>query len=556
MTVRFKILLFAGVAVGLVGLVGMTLFILASRGQRSMENTLAIHEQGELYSRLSSDSQKYVHALLHAYETGKDTRPVLQAREVRSEEDFGRLRARIQQQPWRDRRGDGLLVEQLQQAYLLWLRVTEHRVREAVPGRQALLLHEALDDFNTRAAPLLQVAWELERDSLRVQTQRDFQTLQRARWIAVGIPLLTLGAVLVLAFTLLLSLERSLGDLMRGVELIGQGDFAHVLPVRSQDEHGLVVQAFNRMSAELRETVREKERLAKAEAEASEREMRRYNALLEETVHQRTAELELANARLTESLEQLRSTQAQLLFADRLATIGQLAAGVGHEINNPLAFILGNLGFAQRVLDETRFAPSTKECEEMAEALAEAREGAERVRIIVQDLKMLARPDEEESGPVDLSLVLRSAVKLAAHELRHRAQVVELLDGVPPVRGNGARLCQVFLNLLINAGHAIPRGEAERHRISLAARVEDSEHVIVEVSDTGCGIPPEHLERIFEPFFTTKPAGVGSGLGLPVCQRIITAHHGSISVTSEVGQGTTFRVRLPLHAPRREAPRA
>ena len=556
MTVRSKILLFAGVAVGLVGLVGMTLFLLASRSQRSMENTLAIHEQEELYGRLSSDAQGYVHALLHAYETGKDTRPVLQAREVRSEEDFGNLRARIQQQAWRDRRGDLVLVEQLRQAHLLWLRFTEHQVREAVPGQQALLLHGALDGFNSRVAPLLQVAWDLERGYLRAQTQRHFQTLQRARVMAVGIPLLTLGVVLGVAFTLLLSLERSLRDLMRGAELIGQGDFAHVLPVRSQDEHGLVAQAFNRMSAELRETVREKERLAKAEAEASEREMRRYNTLLEQTVHQRTAELEQANVRLTESLEQLRSTQAQLLFADRLATIGQLAAGVGHEINNPLAFILANLGFAQRVLDESRFTPSRQEGEEMAEALAEAREGAERVRVIVQDLKMLARPDEEETGPVDLTLVLRSAVKLAAHELRQRARVVELLDGVPPVRGNSARLCQVFLNLLINAGHAIPRGEVERHRISLEARVEDSEHVVVEVSDTGCGIPPEHLERIFEPFFTTKPAGVGSGLGLPVCQRIITAHRGSISVTSEVGQGTTFQVRLPLHTPQREVPRA
>jgi len=556
MTVRSKILLFAGVAVGLVGLVGMTLFLLASRSQRSMENTLAIHEQEELYGRLSSDAQGYVHALLHAYETGKDTRPVLQAREVRSEEDFGNLRARIQQQAWRDRRGDLVLVEQLRQAHLLWLRFTEHQVREAVPGQQALLLHGALDGFNSRVAPLLQVAWDLERGYLRAQTQRHFQTAPARPGDGGGHspadPGRGAGGGVHPA-----AVARALAA---GLDARGgahrPGDFAHVLPVRSQDEHGLVAQAFNRMSAELRETVREKERLAKAEAEASEREMRRYNTLLEQTVHQRTAELEQANVRLTESLEQLRSTQAQLLFADRLATIGQLAAGVGHEINNPLAFILANLGFAQRVLDESRFTPSRQEGEEMAEALAEAREGAERVRVIVQDLKMLARPDEEETGPVDLTLVLRSAVKLAAHELRQRARVVELLDGVPPVRGNSARLCQVFLNLLINAGHAIPRGEVERHRISLEARVEDSEHVVVEVSDTGCGIPPEHLERIFEPFFTTKPAGVGSGLGLPVCQRIITAHRGSISVTSEVGQGTTFQVRLPLHTPQREVPRA
>ncbi|HYO67659.1 MAG TPA: ATP-binding protein [Archangium sp.] len=295
----------------------------------------------------------------------------------------------------------------------------------------------------------------------------------------------------------------------------------------------------------MRETLREKERRARAAAEASEREMRRYNALLEDTVHQRTAELEKANTQLTASLAQLQSTQAQLLFADRLATIGQLAAGVGHEINNPLAFILSNLNYVQQMLNETRFAPSLPQCEEMAEVLAEAREGAERVRVIVRDLKMLARPDEAESGPVDLTLVLRSAAKLAAHEVRQRAQLVEHLDGVPSVQGSSARLCQVFLNLLINAAHAITPGQVERNRISLTAHEVDSGHVVVEVSDTGCGITPENLARIFEPFFTTKPAGVGSGLGLPVCQRIVTAHGGSISVTSEVGRGTTFRVTLP-----------
>jgi C4-dicarboxylate-specific signal transduction histidine kinase len=544
MTVRFRVLLFAGVAVALVALVGLSLFLLAKRGRLSMENMLAIHQQVLIYGRLSDDAQKYVHDLLHAYESGQDTRPVLQRREKRAEEGFQHLEARIHQQTWRDRRGDLLLVEQLHQTYRNWLRFTEHRVREAVPGRQALLLHDALDDYNKDVAPLLQVAWELENDYLETQVLEDVRSIRVAQRVAAGFPLVALVVMLALALTLLLSLHRSLKDLHEAAGRIGQGDFAHVLPVRAQDEHGEVARAFNRMTAELRDTLREKERLAKAEAEASEREMRRYNALLEDTVHQRTAELEQANTQLTQSLEQLQSTQAQLLFADRLATLGQLAAGVGHEINNPLAFILSNLNYAQQVLSETGYTPSRPQGEEMAEALAEAREGAERVRVIVQDLKMLARPDEEQSGPVDLALVLRSAAKLAAHEVRHRAQLVESVDGVPPVLGSSARLCQVFLNLLINAAHAIEPGQVERHRISLTARTVDSGHVVVEVSDTGCGIAPEHLERIFEPFFTTKPAGVGSGLGLSVCQRIITAHGGSISVTSEPGRGTTFRITL------------
>jgi signal transduction histidine kinase len=136
---------------------------------------------------------------------------------------------------------------------------------------------------------------------------------------------------------------------------------------------------------------------------------------------------------------------------------------------------------------------------------------------------------------------------MAAHEVRHRARLVMQSEGIPLVRGNAARLCQVFLNLLINAAHAIPAGQVERHEIKLVARAQEDSRVVVEVSDSGCGIPPENLERIFRPFFTTKPVGVGSGLGLSVCQRIITAHGGDISVDSVVGRGTTFRIVLPLH---------
>ncbi|REG26036.1 phospho-acceptor domain-containing protein [Archangium gephyra] len=288
-------------------------------------------------------------------------------------------------------------------------------------------------------------------------------------------------------------------------------------------------------------------RLLKAEAELSEREMRHHNALLEETVRQRTCELELANARLQESLKQLQATQAQLLFADRLATIGQLAAGLGHEINNPLAFIVGNLDYVQQQLIRTGGVPTPEEKQEMIEAIADARDGAERVSLIVRDLKVLSHPNDMERGPVDVVASLRSAVKVAAYELRDRASLVEELVAVPPVNGHKARLCQVFLNLLINAAHALPPGQAVRNEIRLSTRMDGPHHVAVEVSDTGCGIPPENLERIFNPFFTTKPVGVGTGLGLSVCHGIITALGGKISVRSEVGQGTTFTVSLPVY---------
>jgi signal transduction histidine kinase len=135
---------------------------------------------------------------------------------------------------------------------------------------------------------------------------------------------------------------------------------------------------------------------------------------------------------------------------------------------------------------------------------------------------------------------------MAAHEIRGRANLVQAVENVPPVHGNSARLCQVFLNLVLNAVQAIPPGQVERHELRIAIRQdEDPEHILVEVSDTGSGIAPEHLERIFEPFFTTKPIGSGSGLGLSICHSIITAHGGQLSVESALGRGTTFRVRLP-----------
>jgi two-component system, NtrC family, sensor kinase len=288
-------------------------------------------------------------------------------------------------------------------------------------------------------------------------------------------------------------------------------------------------------------------RLQRAEAELSERDMRHDNALLEETVRQRTAELELANARLQESLQQLQAAQAQLLFADRLATIGQLAAGLGHEINNPLAFIVGNLDYVQQQLVRTAGAATPEEQQEMIEAIADARDGAERVHLIVRDLKVLSHPNDMERGPVDIVASLRSAVKVAAHELRDRARLVEELDAVPPVSGHKVRLCQVFLNLLINAAQAISPGRAAQNEIRLSARMSGPRQVVVEVSDTGCGIPAENLERIFNPFFTTKPVGLGTGLGLSVCHGIITALGGDISVRSEVDRGTTFRVSIPVY---------
>ncbi|GHG78306.1 hypothetical protein GCM10012319_28680 [Comamonas sp. KCTC 72670] len=270
---------------------------------------------------------------------------------------------------------------------------------------------------------------------------------------------------------------------------------------------------------------------------------------LAERVQDRTQALARANAELEANMRTLRQAQAQLVQTGRLAAVGQLAAGVGHEINNPLAYIVSNLEHASdeadalaRELSDTRDVGTR--LKDVNQALREALLGAERVRRIVQDLKMFSRPDEEHQGPVALHAVLDSAVKIAMGELRPRAKLVRDYGDVPRVEGNEARLAQVFLNLLINAAQALPEGQAESNEVRLVTRTSPDGRVVAEVRDTGSGISPELLGRIFDPFYTTKPVGVGTGLGLSLCHAYLTAMGGTIAVESEAGRGSVFRVTL------------
>ncbi len=228
--------------------------------------------------------------------------------------------------------------------------------------------------------------------------------------------------------------------------------------------------------------------------------------------------------------------EQQLHLSDRLAQIGALAAGVGHEINNPLAYVDANLKYA---IDELR-ARDEGHLAQVLAALQDAREGTGHVAVIARDLKTFTRGDDETVGAVALLPVLESAISMSRHELKHRAEVVREFRGAPLVEGNAVRIGQVFLNLFVNAAQAITTTPGV---IRCAAR-EEGDHVIVEIHDSGSGIAPEHQQRLFEPFFTTKPVGVGTGLGLAVCKRIVGSLGGSIEVESELGRGTCFRVRL------------
>jgi signal transduction histidine kinase/ActR/RegA family two-component response regulator len=239
-----------------------------------------------------------------------------------------------------------------------------------------------------------------------------------------------------------------------------------------------------------------------------------------------------------------KAAQTQLIMSDRMASVGLLAAGVAHEINNPLTAIIANLDLA--MTDVAALAGTIEQpLWDLKEELEEAREAAERVRNIVRDLKIFSRAEEEKRGPVDVHRVLDSCLRMARTEIRHRARLVKEYGEVSMVEANESRLGQVFLNLVVNAVQSIPEGRAATNQIRVSTHDDALGRVVVEITDTGAGIPPERLPRLFTPFYTTKAAGVGTGLGLSICHRLVAAIGGEIGVESTVGKGSTFRVILP-----------
>ncbi|MBI2306223.1 MAG: sensor histidine kinase [Rhodocyclales bacterium] len=301
----------------------------------------------------------------------------------------------------------------------------------------------------------------------------------------------------------------------------------------------------------------------------------RYRDQLELLVAERTAELSHANEALRDSHHELETTHQQLLQSEKMASIGQLAAGVAHEINNPIGFVNSNLGtlndylndllrliaiyernavpqpddpMAARMIDATRQEIDIDFLKNDAAALlAESRDGLDRVKRIVQDLKEFSHVGEKGWQRADLHRNLDSTLNVVWNELKYKVRVVKEYGQLPEVECLPSELNQVFMNMLVNAGHAI----ADNGVITIRTGTE-GDQAWVEFADTGSGIAPEHLQRIFDPFFTTKPVGQGTGLGLSLSYGIIRKHNGRIEVTSQPGQGTTFRIWLPIAQPQSE----
>ncbi len=278
------------------------------------------------------------------------------------------------------------------------------------------------------------------------------------------------------------------------------------------------------------------------------------------------------NRELAEAYSTLQNAQSQMLQQEKMASVGMLAAGVAHEINNPMGFILSNLNTLSKYtgrLNEfmTAQAAGISECSRRADVadvvgsieekrkalkidfitrditglISESLDGANRVKNIVYDLKNFSRLDETEYKIGDINAGLESTINIVWNELKYKCNLVREYGEIPPTLCNMGQLNQVFMNLLVNASHAIDKyGE-----IRVKTWAEDS-HIHIAISDTGCGISGENLKKIFDPFFTTKEVGKGTGLGLSITYDIIKKHQGAVNVSSEVGKGTTFTISLPI----------
>ncbi len=378
-----------------------------------------------------------------------------------------------------------------------------------------------------------------------------FAPVQELKNVLILAALLSSALIVILTFSVARQITIPLKKLTMGASVIAGGDLSQRVEVSARDETGELAKTFNEMAESLQE---------RSQA------LLDLNRQLEAKVEERTRELQKSHAEARQAYLELKDTQVQLVQSEKMASLGQLVAGIAHEIKNPLNFIYGNTDFLKKYVEGLKALihlfeegagvdPSLRQKEaelkkeinydfirqDLDTLIENLEEGAKRIHAIIGDLRTFSRMDSDELRPVDIHEPMELALNLLRHEYRDRISVHKDFGQLPKVECHSGKLSQVFMNVLANACQAI-NGNGE---IQIRTFRENG-RVVIEVEDNGEGIEEAHLNKVFEPFFTTKPVGKGTGLGLSISYGIIRQHHGTISVQSRKNQGTTFRIELPV----------
>lgn len=471
---------------------------------------------------------------------------------------------------------DVFTSELLQNPGVLYVRVLDSDLQLLTSaGDETLLANTFQQDFQPAevsdgvfdtASDILESGERFGQVQLGISTSQMQQVLANAERWSISIAAVEMVLVALFSFVLGTYLTLQLAHLRRAAKSVTELDLTVEVPVKGKDEVADVGRAFNTMIEGLRQV--------RAKRDQYEQELQQLNEELEQRVERRTQALLEKNTELEGANKQIKQAQSQLMQAEKMASLGQLAAGVAHEINNPLGFVSSNLNtletYVQRYQQLTKHYQQALQAEtdasraeqlvelnefmekvdfefveeDIGDLLHDSREGAERVRVIVQGLKEFSHEGKEEWQLFDVSQCINNTVKMVNNRLPNNCQLLVDAPPLPATCCNPGQINQVLMNLVVNASQAV---SDESGRINVRAREVD-QSIEIRITDNGSGIAPEHLSKLFDPFFTTKAVGEGTGLGLAISYGIIKEHGGELTVKSKVGVGSVFCIRLPINA--------